>query len=197
MKKPTTNRSRNLAMHKTAFCDHPMKRPNYYAGQLLTADDFRAEQDYHREKQRRHNLLCHGFGAVQGLRVSTVKESAGSIVVIEPGSAIDLAGNEIQLCATLKLQLPESPDVIQVGIRFSERLCEPVPVVSELTMPSSQPSRVEEGFEVLLGPTSVRRAYRAKRQGPGRSQDALPLARLVRKRRAWRVDRKFKSPRAH
>ncbi len=119
------------------------------------------------------------------------------MVIIEPGSAIDLAGNEIQLCATLKLQLPESPDVIQVGIRFSERLGEAVPVVSELMTPSSQPSRVEEGFEVLLSPISMRRAYRAKRQGSDRSQDALPLARLVRKRRAWRVDRKFKSPRAH
>jgi hypothetical protein len=178
-------------MSKTAFCEHPIERPNYYAGQLLTADDLRAEQDYHIEKHRRHNLLCHGFGVVEGLKVSTVKETAASKVIIEPGSAIDLAGNEIQLCATLKLQLPESPDVIQVGIRFAERL------MSELMTPSSQPSRVEEGFEVLLTPISVRPTYRAKRQSPDRSPDALPLARLLRKRRVWRVDRKFKPPRAH
>jgi len=164
---------------------------------MLSADDFTAEQDYHRGKQRRHNLHCHGFGVVQGLKVSTVKKDAGWTVVIEPGFAIDSAGNEIQLCMKMTFRLPKSQAGIDVGIRFLERLCDPVPIVSDTTSPSSQPSRVEEGCEVLLDPVSMPRGFRAKTGGFGTSHDILPLARLVRTGRAWRVDRKFKAPRAH
>jgi hypothetical protein len=34
----------------------PPKRVNYYEGKLLTPDDFRAEQEYHRERWRRRML---------------------------------------------------------------------------------------------------------------------------------------------
>ncbi len=173
-----------------------MKRPNYFAGQLLSADDFTAEQEYQRGKQRRHNLFCHGLGVVQGLQVSSVNENAGWMVVVEPGVAIDPLGNEIQLCNSVKFRLPKSHSAIEVGIRFSERFCEPVPIGSDATPLSSQPSRVEEGCEVLLRAVSVPQS-KAKRRTVGTSLDILPLARLVRSRRAWKVDRKFKPPRAH
>ncbi len=184
-------------MRQAAFCDHPMKRPNYFTGQMLSADDFTAEQEYHRGKQRRHNLLCHGFGVVQGLKVSTVKKNARWTVVIEPGSAIDPAGNEIQLCMKVTFRLPESETAIQVGIRFSERLCDPVPIVSDATSLSSQPSRAREGCEMLLDPVSTPRGSRAKTGGLGTSLNVLPLARLVRKGGVWRISRTFKTPRAH
>jgi len=179
------------------FCSDAMKRPNYFTGQLLSADDFTAEQDYHRGKQRRHNLLCHGFGVVQGLKVSTVNENRGSTVVVEPGFAIDSTGNEIQLCTRVEFHLPKSPTAIQVGIRFSERFCEPAPIVSDATPLVSQPSRVQEGCEVLLGAVSVPQGSRAKHQGRGASVNILPLAHLVRTGCAWHVNRKFKAPHAH
>src|SRR5437764_7420303 len=141
--KLTTSRSRNSSMRQAAFCEPPVKRPNYFTGQMLSADDFTAEQEYHRGKQRRHNLHCHGFGVIQGLKVSTVKRNAGWTVVIEPGFAIDPAGNEIQLCMKVTFRLPESETAIQVGIRFSERLCDPVPIVSDAASLSSQLSRLE------------------------------------------------------
>jgi hypothetical protein len=195
--KPTIRRTYNSSMRQAAFCEPPVKRPNYFSGQMLSADDFTAEQEYHRGKQRLHNLHCHGFGVVQGLKVSTVKENAGWTVVIEPGFAIDPAGNEIQLCTTMRFRLPASQTAIQVGIRFSERLCDSVPSVSDATSLGPQPSRVEEGCEVLLDPVPIPRGSRAKAGGLGTSLDVLPLARLVRTGRAWRVDRKFKAPRAH
>jgi hypothetical protein len=164
---------------------------------MLSADDFTAEQEYHRRKQRLHNLHCHGSGVVQGLEVSIVRKNADSTVVVEPGLAIDTAGNEIQLCTKVRFRLPKSESAIQVGIRFSERLCDPVPVASDASALSSQPSRVEEGCEVLLDPASMPRSSRAKTQGLSTSLDVLPLARLVRNGRVWRVDRKFKAPRAH
>src|SRR5881392_1207159 len=96
--KPTANSSNDSSMRQAAFCEPPVKRLNYLTGQILSADDFTAEQEYHKGKQRLHNLHCHGFGVVQRLKVSTVKKKAGWTVVIEPGFAIDSAGNEIQLC---------------------------------------------------------------------------------------------------
>jgi len=48
----------------------PLQRVNYFTGHLVTAKDFEAEQNYFLEKHRRHNLLCHGPGVVQGLQVS-------------------------------------------------------------------------------------------------------------------------------
>jgi hypothetical protein len=172
------------------------KRPNYFTGQFLSADDFTAEQEYHREKQRRHNLFCHGFGVVQGLNVSAVNDNGGSTVIVEPGVAIDPLGNEIQLCNRVKLRLPESQTAIEVGIRFSERFCEPVPIRSDATPPSSQLSRVEEGCEVLLRAVSVRQGSRPKRRILGMPPDILLLANLVRSRCTWKLNRKFNPPRA-
>jgi len=170
--KPTASRSHNSSTRQAAFCEPPVKRPHYFTGQMLSADDFTAEQEYHIGKQRRHNLHCHGFGVVHGLKVSTLKKNARWTV------------------------LPKSETTIQVGIRFSERLCDPVPIVSDATSLSS-PSRAEEGCEVLLDPVSMPRGSRAKTGGLGTSLDVLPLAHLVRRGRVWQVSRTFKVPRAH
>ena len=166
-------------MRQAFFHADPIRRLNYFAGRLLSADDLTSEQNYHRDKQRRHNLHCHGVGVVQGLKVSTVRKNSGWRVAIEPGVAIDPAGNEIELCTTARLPLPKALTAIQVGIRFSERLCAPVP---SLSGSGSQPSRVEEGCEVRLESVSL--------------PDVLPLAHLVRVGGIWRVSRKFKVPRA-
>lgn len=181
---------------RLAFFDaDPIRRLNYFAGQLLSADDFASEQNYHRDKQRRHNLHCHGAGVVRGLKVSAVHKNSGWWVAIEPGVAIDPAGNEIGLCTTAQLQLPKSPAAIQVGIRFSERLCAPVPSLSDPTSPETQPSRVEEGCEVLLNPVPMPRRSQGKDMDPDILPDGLLLAHLVRVRGLWRVSRKFKVPR--
>jgi hypothetical protein len=195
VKKPTASGSRSFSKRQVFFCHDPITRPHYFAGALLAADDFTSEQNYHREKQRRHNLHCHGSGIVQGLKVSTVQKDSVSTVVVEPGVAIDPAGNEIELCLTARIALPESPSALQVGIRFLERLSAPVPSLSDLASSGSHPSRAEEGCELLLNPVVARRGSQAK--GPGIFPGILPLAHLVRVRSVWRVSRKFKVPRAH
>ena len=51
-------------------CDHIIaERPRYYGRQLITADDLTLEQDYFRDKLRRHNRLLHGWGVVCGAQV--------------------------------------------------------------------------------------------------------------------------------
>lgn len=196
MKKSTARGNRSFSMRQAFFEGDPIRRLNYFAGTLLSADDLTTEQNYHRDKQRRHNLHCHGVGVVQGLKVSTVQKISGWRVAIAPGVAIDPAGNEIELCATAQLQLPKSPAAIQVGIRFSERLCSPVPSRSLPISEGSQPSRAEEGCEVLLDSVPMPRGSRPKRRDPDIFQDVLPLAHLVRVEGVWRVNRKFKVPRA-
>jgi hypothetical protein len=66
-------------------------RVNFFNGQLLTEDDFQAEQGYFRGKDQRHSCL-HGSGVVCGLGVS---RSADGVVIIEPGIALDPFGREI------------------------------------------------------------------------------------------------------
>lgn len=125
-----------------------------------------------------------------------MRKNSGWWVAIEPGVGIDPAGNEIELCTTAQLQLPKSPAAIQVGIRFSERLCAPVPSVSDPALTGSQPSRVEEGCELVLDPAPMPRRSRGVGKGADILQDVLPLAHLVRVQSVWRVSRKFKVPRA-
>jgi len=57
---------------------HSLERPRFFTGKLLTTEDLALEQQYFREKLRRHNRSLHGFGIVSGLKVTTV---SGKIAV--------------------------------------------------------------------------------------------------------------------
>ena len=76
--------------------ENQLKRVKYQHGMVLTAEDLTAEQEYLLRKQQRHNRYLHGWGVVFGLSVSVVDDE----VIVEPGMAIDCAGNEIFLCNT-------------------------------------------------------------------------------------------------
>jgi hypothetical protein len=79
-------------------------RPLYFRGQLLTEKDLSDEQDYFREKLRRHNRLLHGWGVVCGLRVTPAEK--GCAVVVSPGYALDPCGDEILLEEETLLRIP-------------------------------------------------------------------------------------------
>ena len=51
-----------------------IERPCYYPGQLLTPAEMTLEQQYFRDKLRRHNRLMHGWGVVCGAAVCRVAE---------------------------------------------------------------------------------------------------------------------------
>ena len=72
-----------------------LERLRYFPRQLLTADDMRAEQEYFREKQRRHNRLLHGWGVVCGLEVVLDAETGPLAVCVCPGYALGPFGDEI------------------------------------------------------------------------------------------------------
>jgi len=78
-------------MHKRQLMN---RKPAYSHGQLLLADDFIAEQQYHVHALYRHSLNLHGVGAVRGLEVTRASDSS---LHVSPGFAIDGKGREIEL----------------------------------------------------------------------------------------------------
>lgn len=153
------------------------KRPRYFSGRVLTADDLTEEQTYHRDKHRRHLRSLHGTGIVSGLDVTL--EPGGDMLTIEPGLAIDPLGRELCVGKTVMTSVPAataSPSLI--ALEYVERLVDPVPAVTD---DGTEPSRIEEGCCVIVAPS-----------GSG----AVALARIVRERGGWTLDPSFVPPRA-
>lgn len=96
-------------------CDSGVaERPRYYARQLITPDDMTLEQEYFRDKLRRHNRLLHGWGVVCGARVCFVPRASGTtsppefepwLVKVQPGYVLGPYGDEIVLDCTRTVDL--------------------------------------------------------------------------------------------
>jgi len=75
--------------------------PRYFPGQSIGAGELTLEQDYFRNKLRRHNRLLHGWGVVCGARVCPVigdnNEPERWKVVIKSGYILGPYGDEITL----------------------------------------------------------------------------------------------------
>jgi hypothetical protein len=80
-----------------------IERVHYYERQYLTAADFRAEQAYHRDMRRRHNLAHHTWGIVVGLELVEKTEGQTLSVYVQPGMAVDGYGREIIVRSPYKL----------------------------------------------------------------------------------------------
>ena len=167
-----------LGDSRTSACA-TLKRPHFFAGQLLDAATLQDEQDYHREKLRRHNRILHGFGIVSGLGVHIEQTSEGGRIIVGPGYAIDPYGEEIAVCAGAALALPSIANEAFVSLRFWEHPCSPD---SPSASGESGVTRVEEacviGFAQAVLPP------------------ALALARLIRADGGWSIDPAFAPPRA-
>jgi len=147
-----------------------LERLRYFQRQLLSADDMRLEQEYFREKQRRHNRFLHGWGVVSGLLVMVDANTGPLALTICPGYALGPCGDEIfvgeaaafDLAPTLQRLAqpscahPDAPGVLESGtwaveIRYAE--CQARPV---RTMPAGcgcddaacEFSRIRDGFEL-------------------------------------------------
>src|SRR5882762_1026981 len=115
-----------------------LERPRFFTGKLLTMEDLALEQQYFREKLKRHNRSLHGFGIVSGLKVTT---DSGKIVV-DAGMALDCQGNEVVIGTTKTLSPPASNDcwsTAYVNIRYAEDTGDLV-----TTQGAAQASRIKE-----------------------------------------------------
>jgi hypothetical protein len=170
-----------------------LKRVRFFQGQLLSANDFQAEQEYWLEKQRRHNRTVHGYGVVSGLNVSV----ADNIVSVSPGMAFDRRGNELVVPQCLRLSLGPPGRIAYVTARYEERETDRVTVQSDPTS-EVEFSRVEESSETTIEALPVvRRRTRPEKtlDQPGTEEDIL-LARLIMRGGRWQIDRKFRRRKA-
>lgn len=132
------------------------RRPTYFEGQLLTAEDLEAEQSYFLGARRSDVRELHGWGVVSGL---SVQPSAGGGVVVDPGLAIDGLGREIVVPDPLEMPDPRQPiddrgqpcgdrldsDVITICLAYAERAedGDPARFVRETYTLEVRPGRAE------------------------------------------------------
>jgi hypothetical protein len=159
-----------------------LKRVNYFNGQLLTAADLIAEQEYHLNRWRRHNQWCHGWGVVGGLELTVT----GGTVVVSPGMALDCAGDEVCLAAPAAVSLPTR--VRTAAIRYVV-----LSALEELT-----DSRVVETSRLSLvaaDPAAGHQSREGRCRVCGRSH-GVTLGRLRRAGSRWSVDTRYRRCRA-
>ncbi len=97
-------------------CASPVaERPRYFPRQIITPDDLTLEQDYFRNKLRRHNRLMHGWGVVCGAKVCLTPQTSTSggttpyqpwLVTVTSGYILGPYGDEILLdcCRTVDVR---------------------------------------------------------------------------------------------
>lgn len=159
-------------------------RVRFFAGQLLTAADFEAEETYHREMRRLHNRSLHGVGIVEGLQVSAGDSQNGGVVV-SPGFALDGFGNEIVVDRPVCLDVGScGKEICFVTLRYAEIATDPVLAPNG----ASEFSRVTEGFSV---------ATATEDPGEDASVQILSLARLIRRNDRWLVDESYSPKSVH
>lgn len=170
-----------------------LKRNRFFSGKLLTAEDLELEQEYFREKLKRHNRYLHGFGVVFGLEVS----KSGRDVAISPGLAIDCQGNEIVIPKPLEQALP-SPDLdstLFLSISYIEKQTDPVPAVVP-SCSEMENSRIEESAAAVFvkgNANKGHRRFKGRWRACGKSH-GLTIARLRFSSGQWRIDRRHHPP---
>lgn len=159
-----------------------LERVRFFAGQLLSVADLEQEQDYLLARLRRHNRFLHGWGIVAGL---TVSADGNTRITVEPGLAIDCAGNELVLSEPAHVQLVGLSGKQFVTIGYCELPVAPQPTPSGGT----EFSRAREAVKVELQGSNPALGHRGK--GPSTpgcgQQHPLCLATLSQQGSRWRL----------
>jgi hypothetical protein len=141
-----------------------LERLNYFNGRILSADDFNLEQTYFINKQRLHNRFLHGWGVVSGLDVSI----KGSKVHVQPGVAIDCAGNEIYLHSCVDIAVLKGASEFYVVVEYCEIQTNPIPVIGstgDVGQTVVVNARIQEDCKVYL--VTVNPNLKHEKIGPG------------------------------
>lgn len=172
------------------------KRPNYFNGKLMTADDFQAEQDYQRDMRWLHNRMLHGYGIVVGLEVGMEEAANGATqITVSPGYALDGWGREIVLPEPVSIFLPGDRHDLIIYIKYTEQTDDDdhktVAPTQDATSVLNPPFSMD-GARVLFEPSTSERAI-----APTTRPDyAISLARLRRPHQHWQRDPNFRPARA-
>lgn len=166
-----------LANRNEGSANCMLERLRYFSGQVLSAEDFRLEQDYFRRRLRRLNREMHGSGVVRGLEVSVQSASSGAEerVVVMPGFALTPHGEEIEVCDVQVIDPPKDLRLLYVILLHVERPSHPQPSANG---GDAQFTRVEERFAIRFETVTV--------------NDGVTIARLFREDDSWHIDNDFK-----
>lgn len=168
-----------------------LKRPHYFDGQLLTAAEFRAEQQYHLDHRWQHNRMLHGYGIVVGLEVGLETADNGSTqVIVSPGFALDGWGRELVVTEPLSLFLPGDRHDLTIYLKYVEH--DDDDDDTQAAAPRSGSAAVVEFAQMTFEPSTSEFALGAT----SRADFAIPIARIRRPRQEWQRDKNFRPPRA-
>src|SRR5579859_1673647 len=157
-----------------------IERLNYYEGEFLGAADFQAEQEYHRDMRRRHNIGQHTWGIVSGLdlvqipngiNVPGANPSLPEVdVYIQPGMAIDTFGREIVVLNKVQLTqdlfspfvsganpgggLNPPSQAMYVWLSYAQLLLQPPADPCTLSNQPNAYGRVQEAFSLTVSKDS-------------------------------------------
>lgn len=166
-----------------------LTRPHFYAGQLITAEDLNAEQEYQRQEQWLHNRMLHGYGIVAGLEALVEQDENGARLLVAPGYALDGWGRELVVPEQLTLGLPGDRRDLMVYLQYVDD----ADGQSEKSANANNPARAAGSVRLVMEHTPADRAITPTQ----RSDYAIPLARLQRPHHTWQRDRNFRPPRTH
>lgn len=166
----------DLSDQKCLACDEQLERLCYFPRQLLCAEDMRLEQQYFREKLRRHNRYLHGWGVVCGCAVEPVDDAKTPTVRVCPGYVVAPQGDDILIndCVDVDLKLgakhpcavrwPCPPEgempggnepttLVHIAVRYAECLARPVrvhPAGCGCDESACEYSRARDSFEIKV-----------------------------------------------
>lgn len=167
-----------MSNSECSTCDRQLERVRYFPRQLVTAEDLRLEQEYFREKMRRHNRFLHGWGLVCGARVEAAPTAEIPWQVrVCPGYAVAPQGDEIMIddCILVDLHHLECPpcrpapcppersdpvgsvavprDLVWLAVRYAECHSRPLrvhPADCGCDDTQCEYSRIRDGFELKI-----------------------------------------------
>lgn len=158
--------------------DGALVRPRFFVGQLLTAEDLAAEQDYVRARLDRRNRALCGAGIVDGLEVTLDADASDAAhVIVAPGLAFDAFGREIFVGRCTRAALQDADGELLVCLSYFERAFAPAATADPNDDANAQATRIVETFAISLEASPP--------------DGTLPIARLRRLHGRWRVDPRF------
>jgi hypothetical protein len=104
------------------------KRPNYFDGQFLQDMDFRAEQDYYLDRQRRSSRLLFVSGIAEGLTVEPISIGASATALkltVSEGTAIDPLGRQLILKSNTAIAPKPTDGTWFLSLRYDQKLTDP------------------------------------------------------------------------
>ena len=131
------------------------KRLNFFKGLVTYYTDWIDNEAYRLDKHRWHNMRCHGPGVVVGYAGEMLVNGRGDLSIeVQPGCAIDGAGNELLLWDTqikhVRTDDLKLPQTVYVVARYNEELTDFVTYKNNLAVRGHR--RVLEGCEIDVTP---------------------------------------------